>query len=146
MASAKKKTEPKAEAVQGVESSMPGLPGPAEPIDTEAPIDVIGPIGPGESASGVATGDGTGTPLPEVSVDAYPPGATPLGAPVELMPGVSVVSIPAKASPYNVWPKRKYRVWPHGELHRDGVVYKPGDELVLTEDIAKTIECLEPVD
>lgn len=38
-----------------------------------------------------------------------------------------------------------YRVWAHGNLYRNGAVYKPGDTLTLPEDVARTICCLEMV-
>ncbi len=40
---------------------------------------------------------------------------------------------------------RRYRVWAHGALHRNGVIHKPGDELDLLETEAATIVCLELV-
>jgi hypothetical protein len=178
----------KPEVVPGVVEAMPGLPGPAEqlPIDTEAPI--IGPIGPGESASGVATGNGDVDPLEPVITAGY--NGQPLEEATELAAEAraSIATLPederaklaefgavlaerkliiladdgteleirrpitpepaaeTQKPTYNVWRKRKYRVWPHGELHRDGVVYKPGDELTLTEDVAQAIGCLELVE
>jgi hypothetical protein len=38
-------------------------------------------------------------------------------------------------------PKR-YRVWPHGTLQRDGKTYRPGDELILPEAEAIKIPAL----
>lgn len=38
--------------------------------------------------------------------------------------------------------KRTYRVWPHGDLQRDGVTYKAGETLELPADVAATIPCL----
>lgn len=34
---------------------------------------------------------------------------------------------------------RTYRVWQHGELHRNGKVYRPGDTLDLTDAVAASI-------
>lgn len=42
---------------------------------------------------------------------------------------------------------KRYRIWPHGELHRDGAKHKPGDEIELSDDEAKALsDILLPVD
>lgn len=40
---------------------------------------------------------------------------------------------------------RTYRVWPHGDLQRNGVTHKPGETLELPADVAAAIPCLERV-
>lgn len=39
---------------------------------------------------------------------------------------------------------RRYKVWEHGTLQRDGRTYAPGAELTLPEDVAAKIPCLIP--
>lgn len=67
-------------------------------------------------------------------VSAPPPPAVDA---VEALPMLPSLLVPAV---------RRYRVWPHGELHRNGVVYGPGAELELTPEQAASIPCLSLVE
>ena len=64
---------------------------------------------------------------------------------VEEEPDPKVEPIPPVVVPPSPPGKARYRVWPHGDLHRNGKVYKPGDELILHEEEAANIVCLEQV-
>ena len=119
MASGKRKTGTDAAAqTQDLPAAPPALPLEETASDsTPREAVVVASVGPGESASAIVTGDGAG--------DALEP---PKAEPVKLPSGT-----------------RKYSVWPHGELQRDGVTHKPGDVLTLPAQVGDAIVCLEPV-
>jgi hypothetical protein len=51
----------------------------------------------------------------------------------------ALVHLPPSPDPNGL---RRYKVWQHGELHRNGKVYRPGDTLELTEAVAAGITCV----
>ena len=139
------------------------LPKPAAAPLREAPADGIEKVlvstvvGFDGAARGEAVGDGTGLRLPDADSSTIGPNATSLDVSPTLASDDAAVEHAraslAAASPdektkladlgATVQPvTRRYKVWPHGELHRNGVVYKPGAELELTESVAAGIPCL----
>jgi hypothetical protein len=59
-------------------------------------------------------------------------------------PAKTSAAAPA-ATPEAPPPTRRYRVWSHGTLQRDGKTLQPGDELTMAPDEAAKIPCLELV-
>lgn len=65
----------------------------------------------------------------------------------ELPPVLAPMAQPSAPPPPDPNAPRRYRVWQHGELHRNGVVYRPGDTIDLTAAVAAGIgACVELVE
>lgn len=62
-------------------------------------------------------------------------GVPSLAAPASSALGATLAPEPTIAPA----PVRRYKVWAHGTLQRDGITYPPGAELTLPEDVAKTL-------
>lgn len=56
-------------------------------------------------------------------------------------PAAKLVASPAKPAPASAAApgKRRYRIWQQGTLERDGVTYRPGETIELSEEQAASI-------
>jgi hypothetical protein len=122
-------TRKRSEVVPGVVEAMPGLPGPSQQFASEPPPE----------REPVIAAPNVGGPLPEAASSAFDPTAE-----IFVMTDESIATPDGPAAAPNAM--RKYRVWAHGDLHRDGMVYGPGAEIELLPSVADGIACLELVE
>lgn len=61
------------------------------------------------------------------------------GVPSLAAPEPSALEASPPPAPAAAGALRRYKVWSHGTLQRDGITYPPGAELTLPEDVAKTL-------